>query len=87
MIGLLTNGDSAPIFIAYHTADTEHVLTTNQGDGNEEHESDNFGGQESLIDNGKAISFTPGEGHPPISVLLDTEAEELSFPTLFCGQP
>jgi hypothetical protein len=87
MVELLANNDSEPIFITDHTADTEHILTTNQDDGDKEHKSDNIGGQESLTDNGKAILFAPGEDHPPISVLLDTYAEELSFPTIFCGQP
>jgi len=68
MIGLLTNEDSDSIFNTDHTADTEHLLTTNQDDGNEEHASVILVGQESLIDNGKTISFVPGEGHLPISV-------------------
>jgi hypothetical protein len=85
MVELLANDDSESIFITEHTAHTEHILTTNQDDGNEEHKSDNLGGQESLKDNGKVILFAPGEGHPPISVLLDTYAEELSFPTIFYG--
>lgn len=74
MAELLASDDSEPIFITDHAADTEHILTTNQDDGNEEHKSDNPGGQESLIDNGKVILFAPREVHPPISVLLDTYA-------------
>jgi hypothetical protein len=81
------NDDSEPIIITDHTADTEHTLTIIQDDVNGEHDSDNLGGQESLIYNGKVISLAPGEGHPPILVLLDTYAEVLSFPTVFCGQP
>jgi hypothetical protein len=33
------------------------------------------------------MSFAPGQGHRPTSTLLDTNAEELSCPTIYCGQP
>lgn len=52
----------------------------------------NLGGQVTLLidfdrlDANEAIRYAPGEGQRPISLLLDTHAEELSFPTIYCGQ-
>ena len=34
----------------------------------------------------KVITFAPGEGQHPLSLYHDSDAEYLSFPTLFCGQ-
>ena len=34
----------------------------------------------------RELTFAPGEGQHPISVLHDPDAESLSFPTVFCGQ-
>ena len=33
------------------------------------------------------ILYAPGENKTPISLLLDTDAELLSFPKIYCGQP
>jgi len=52
----------------------------------------NFG-QETLIldfdaiENSTAVKFAPGEGQKPLSLLKDTNAEALSFPTIYCGEP
>ena len=32
------------------------------------------------------LSMAPGEGGKPLSIFMDKHSEELSFPTLFCGQ-
>ena len=34
----------------------------------------------------QVLTFSPGEGQRPLSVFADTDAEFLSFPTIFCGQ-
>ena len=40
-----------------------------------------------LTDEARRIySFAPAEGNTPVSVFMDKNAEELSFPTLFCGK-
>ena len=39
-----------------------------------------------LEDSRDILSVAPGEGNFPISVFLDTNAESLSFPSLFCGK-
>ena len=36
--------------------------------------------------NNETLLFAPGEGIRPVSLLYDKYAEELSFPTIFCGQ-
>lgn len=52
----------------------------------------NPGGQETLlidfdaIENNEAIRFAPGEGQRPISLLMDLNAEALSFPSIHCGE-
>ena len=39
-----------------------------------------------LTDEARRIySFAPAEGNTPVSVFMDKNSEELSFPTLFCG--
>ena len=45
----------------------------------------NAGTEETLLESGEAIKFAPGEGQRPLSVLLDRDCEELSFPTIYCG--
>lgn len=50
---------------------------------------------ETLLDNDfpqdvipdKILSYAPGEGNNPLGIFQDKYCEELSFPTLFCGQP
>lgn len=32
------------------------------------------------------FSFAPAEGNKPVSIFLDKHSEELSFPTIFCGE-
>ena len=39
-----------------------------------------------LLEDRDILSVAPGEGNFPISVFLDTNAESLSFPSLFCGK-
>lgn len=52
----------------------------------------NPGGQETLlidfdaIENIEAIRFAPGEGQRPISLLMDLNAEALSFPSIYGGE-
>lgn len=48
----------------------------------------NPGGEETLLDNNPVenISFAPGENKIPLHLMLDKYAEELSFPSIFCGQ-
>lgn len=48
----------------------------------------NPGGNETLLENQPAenhIIIAPGEGQRPIALLFDLDAEELSFPCIFCG--
>ncbi len=33
-----------------------------------------------------AIRFAPAENNKPIAILFDQHAEELSFPTIYCGE-
>ena len=33
-----------------------------------------------------ALRIAPGEGNHPISLFLDKDCEEKSFPTIFCGE-
>lgn len=46
------------------------------------------GCHETLLTNGQIYSLTiaPGEGKIPLSLIYDELAEELSFPTIHCGQ-
>lgn len=48
----------------------------------------NPGGDETLLDNNPTenIAIAPGENKIPLHLMLDKYAEELSFPTIFCGQ-
>ena len=39
-----------------------------------------------LEDSRDILSVAPGKGNFPISVFLDTNADSLSFPSLFCGK-
>ena len=41
--------------------------------------------EETLIDSCDGIEFAPGEGQMPLSMLLDKNAEELAFPTIYGG--
>ncbi|XP_070175663.1 uncharacterized protein [Littorina saxatilis] len=45
----------------------------------------NPGVDETLLDCDEAIRFAPGEGQRPLSVVLDADCEELSFPTIYAG--
>lgn len=36
------------------------------------------------MDNNERVEFTPGGGQVPLSLLLDENAEELSFPQIYC---
>lgn len=36
---------------------------------------------------GQICSIAPAEGNIPLGIFQDRNAEELSFPTLFCGLP
>lgn len=55
---------------------------------NDDEENINEGADEVLLENNPIdnICLAPGEGQSPISLLRDEDAEELSFPTIFCGQ-
>lgn len=54
---------------------------------NEENEL-NPGGNETLLNTipFQELTLAPGEGQTPLSILMDKDAEELSFPTIHCGQ-
>ncbi|XP_033764354.1 uncharacterized protein LOC117345389 [Pecten maximus] len=67
----------------------------------EGHDSDTFseisdedrviGNADTLIEpicpqNDSIYTFAPGEGQHPLSLYTDKDAEELSFPSIFCGQ-
>ena len=39
------------------------------------------------IDISKKVVVAPSEGEQPLSVFTDKHAEELAYPTMFCGQP
>jgi hypothetical protein len=52
-----------------------------------DHEQLNPGVIDSMIDNCDYISFAPGEGMSPLSILIDDHAEEKAFPDLFGGYP
>jgi len=45
------------------------------------------GAEETLIydESVYGIKIAPGEGKKPIPIPLDTYAEELSFPSVYCG--
>jgi len=50
----------------------------------------NPGGHETLLENDdiglQRIAMAPGEGRIPTNLTLDDDAEELSFPTISCGE-
>ena len=63
-------------------------LVTSEIDTNEQ-----VGNVDTLVDDenlenkyDKVITFAPGEGQHPLSLYHDIEAEDLCFPTIFCGQ-
>ena len=43
--------------------------------------------QDPTNDANQVYSFAPAEGYTPVSIFMDKNAEELAFPTIFCGQP
>jgi hypothetical protein len=47
----------------------------------------NPGGLQTMIccEDNFNVKFAPGEGKTPISMLYDTDSEELSFPSIYCG--
>jgi len=50
----------------------------------------NPGGHETLLENDniglQRIAMAPGEGRIPTNLTIDDDAEELSFPTISCGE-
>ncbi|XP_070538389.1 uncharacterized protein [Ptychodera flava] len=38
-------------------------------------------------DSDGAVCYAPGEGNKPLGIFQDKYSEELSFPTIYCGQP
>ena len=55
--------------------------------------NDHVGNIDTLVDDAdienkydKVFTFAPGEGHHPLSLYQDKDAEYLCFPTIFCGQ-
>ena len=42
---------------------------------------------DTMIENSDFVSFAPGEGMKPLSILIDDHAEEKAFPDLFGGHP
>lgn len=34
----------------------------------------------------EVFSFAPAEGNTPLNIFFDKNAEEMSFPTIFCGK-
>ncbi|KAF0753083.1 ELKS/Rab6-interacting/CAST family member 1-like, partial [Aphis craccivora] len=45
------------------------------------------GSTDTMIENCDFVSFAPGEGMKPLSILIDDHAEEKAFPDLFGGNP
>lgn len=57
----------------------------------ENNDDDDFwdkGCEETLLNsqNFESVTLAPGENRIPISLLFDKHVEELSFPTIFCGE-
>ncbi|KAF0728731.1 ELKS/Rab6-interacting/CAST family member 1-like [Aphis craccivora] len=73
--------------------------TTNSLENSSDHESEetddedtniepiNPGSIDTMIENCDFVSFAPGEGMKPLSILIDDHAEEKAFPDLFGGHP
>ncbi len=84
-----------------HTEQNENFIVNNENNNNEENsnlnnkdddwdetvndQSDNVTTNDTLLQDSSAISFAPGEGRTPMSLLKDKFAEELSFPSIYCG--
>lgn len=77
-----------------------HVTeTTKRLENSSDHESEgtddedtniqpiNPGSMDTMIENCDFVSFTPGEGMKPLSILIDDHAEEKAFPDLYGGHP
>ncbi|KAE9529986.1 hypothetical protein AGLY_011448 [Aphis glycines] len=47
----------------------------------------NPGTMDTMIENCDFVSFAPGDGMKPLSILIDDHAEEKAFPDLFGGHP
>jgi len=47
----------------------------------------NLGTMDTMIENCDFVSFAPGEGMKPLSILINDHAEEKPFPDLFGGYP
>lgn len=67
-------------------ARTEILTETNEESVEREDDSDEEEiPQETLLDDRDGIAFAPGENQTPLSILFDTDAEELSFPSVYGG--
>jgi len=75
-----------------------HVTETNnsiengsdlESEGTDDEDSNiepiNPGTMDTMIENCDFVSFAPGEGIQPLSILIDDHAEEKAFPDLFGG--
>lgn len=71
--------------------DVDRTAEDTNTNGNDDKKPDQIG-QETLlmemndISENDVIKFAPGESRKPISLLMDTHAEALSFPTIYCGK-
>ena len=61
------------------------AMEIDDNEWNEVHEPINLTSNDTLWQDNNAIAFAPGEGRFPLSILRDKHAEELSFPTIYCG--
>ncbi|RWS10742.1 uncharacterized protein B4U79_00026 [Dinothrombium tinctorium] len=70
----------------YDTNKSENFINS---DDNDEEEPLNPGGTETLLNSNfdeNGIAFAPGELSKPLALLSDSHVDELSFPTIYCGQ-
>ncbi|XP_050528000.1 uncharacterized protein LOC126898094 [Daktulosphaira vitifoliae] len=63
------------------------LLINEESDEVVNEELDNPGTIDSMVENGDYVSFSPGKGIRPLSILIDDHAEEKAFPNLFGGHP
>ena len=75
-----------------HWENNEIQISKESGSGEDESIDENHfnnpGGLQTMLccEDDFNIRFAPGEGQTPLSILFDMDAEELSFPSIYCGQ-
>ena len=65
-----------------------HGVINEEEDSIDETHFNNPGGLQTMLccEDDFNVRFAPGEGQTPLSILFDMDAEELSFPSIYCGQ-